>query len=134
MVFHLAKNQDKQIALRKELDAILGSPSISDSFDDYASLWDKIKNIAYLEAVVNEGLRLHSAVGVGLPRLVPEGGISVLGHRFKEGTVLSVPVYSLHRDPSIWGPDAESFRPERWFDGDKAAMNRAFAPYSTGPR
>lgn len=35
---------------------------------------------------------------------------------FPPGTILSVPSYTLHRLPSIFGADVESFRPERWFE------------------
>lgn len=57
-----------------------------------------------------------------------------MGEFFPGGTILSVPSYSIHRDPKIWGEDFETYRPERWFEGDQAAMNKAFNPYSVGPR
>ena len=91
----------------------------------------------YLDAVIHEGQRLHSTIGAGLPREVPAGGATVLGHHFKEGTTLSVPIYRLHRDESIWGPDAAEFRPERWLEASperKKMMMDAFAPFSIGPR
>ncbi|KAH9930168.1 cytochrome P450 monooxygenase [Amylocystis lapponica] len=82
------------------------------------------KHLPYLEAVINEGLRLYSAVGGGLPRVVPEGGLTVLGHTFKEGSVLSVPSFSVHRDPSIWG-DAQGFSP--FSLGPRACIGRNLA-------
>lgn len=95
---------------------------------------EQVKRLPYLDACINEGLRIHSTSGIGLPRVVPEGGLEVLGHHFPAGTILSVPSYSIHRDPEIWGEDFETFRPERWFERDQAAMNKAFNPYSVGPR
>jgi hypothetical protein len=53
---------------------------------------------------------------------------------FPEGTVLSVPIYTIHRDPEIWGADAEAFRPERWFELDQARIQEIFYPFSHGPR
>lgn len=71
---------------------------------------------------------------MGLPRIVPEGGLHVSGKFFPEGAILSVPSYTIHRDPEIWGNDVEAFRPERWFEQDQAGIQKTFNPFSYGPR
>jgi benzoate 4-monooxygenase len=64
-----------------------------------------------------------------------QGGLVIAGRAFTAGTVLSVPSYTIHRDPAVWGADVEAFRPERWFEDDrKDAMQRTFNPFSVGPR
>lgn len=83
---------------------------------------------------MNEGLRLFSTIGLGLPRVVPENGLVVLGEAFAPGTIVSVPTYVTHHDEAIWGEDSWAFNPERWQTGDKAVMAKAFAPFSVGPR
>jgi benzoate 4-monooxygenase len=45
-----------------------------------------------LEKVIDEALRIHCTSGIGLARVVPEGGATVCGRFFEAGTVLSVPV------------------------------------------
>ena len=56
-------------------------------------------------------------------------------HFFKQGTVLSVPSYTIHRDVEVWGGDASVFRPERWFErADDTSMQKAFNPFSYGSR
>lgn len=37
----------------------------------------------------------------------------------------------LHRDPDVWGPDAEEFKPERWKD---LRPMWTFVPFGGGPR
>ncbi|SJL17293.1 uncharacterized protein ARMOST_20841 [Armillaria ostoyae] len=71
---------------------------------------------------------------LGLPRVVPEGGMMVLGKYFPPGTVVSVPSYTIHRDPMVWGDDVEEYRPERWFECDSAAILKMFNPFSVGPQ
>ena len=39
--------------------------------------------------------------------------------------------YLMHRDPDLWGPDAEEFRPERW-EHERPMWN--FVPFGGGPR
>lgn len=95
---------------------------------------DSVKNLPYLDACINEALRIHPTSAIGLPRIVPAGGFSVLGQFFPEGTILSVPSYSIHRDPVVWGEDVETYRPERWFERDQVAIQKTFNPFSFGPR
>ncbi|KAH9937980.1 cytochrome P450 monooxygenase pc-bph [Amylocystis lapponica] len=127
IVYYVSRDRRVQDKLQAELDAAVGAEA------DVA-VYDRIKHLPYLEAVVNEGLRLHSAVSGGLPRVIPKGVLTILGHTFKEGTVLSVPAYSVHRDPDVWGADAEEFRPERWLERDAKELLKAFMPFSVGPR
>jgi benzoate 4-monooxygenase len=129
ITYHLAHNPDVQAKLQKELDEALGHD------DDPIADSEQVKGLPYLQAVINEALRVHSTSSIGLPRLVPEGGLHVSGRYFPEGTVLSVPSYTIHRDKEVWGEDAETaFRPERFFEQDQAAVQKTFNPFSYGPR
>lgn len=128
ITYYLAANPDAQRKLQKELDDALQNE------DDSASSYEVVKNLPYLDAVINEALRLHSTSGIGLPRIVPEGGLKIQNHFFKEGTVLSVPSYTIHRDKEVWGDDATTYRPERWFERDNEEIQRMFNPFSYGPR
>jgi len=129
ITYYLAANPDAQRKLQKELDEALQNED-----DDSATSFEVVKNLPYLNAVINEALRLHSTSGIGLPRIVPEGGVTIQGHFFKEGTVLSVPSYTIHRDREVWGDDVAIYRPERWFERDNDAIQRTFNPFSYGPR
>ncbi|KAJ7704182.1 cytochrome P450 [Mycena olivaceomarginata] len=74
-----------------------------------------------------------------------KGGLIIGDRVFPVGAVLSVPSYSIHRDPAMWGADVETFRPERWlgpaagegeaeWEARRDAMQRAFNPFSVGPK
>jgi benzoate 4-monooxygenase len=149
IVYLLAENQAIQARLQKELDEHLGID------DDPVATHEQVKHLSYLSACINEGLRILSTSGLGLPRVVPEGmcfhysqnmpslmlifnvpgGLVVCGRFFPPGSVVGVPSYTIHRDPDIWGNDPDVYRPERWFDTEKsAAMLKTFNPFSVGPR
>ncbi|EJC99221.1 cytochrome P450 monooxygenase pc-bph [Fomitiporia mediterranea MF3/22] len=128
ITYHLAHNPHVLKRLQQELDTALAGE------DDPVATFQQVKSLPYLDAVINEVLRIHSTSGIGLPRLVPEGGLTVCGKTFPEGTVLSVPTYTIHRDKEVWGEDVEAMRPERWLEGDQAAIQKTFNPFSFGPR
>ncbi|EIN08191.1 cytochrome P450 monooxygenase pc-bph [Punctularia strigosozonata HHB-11173 SS5] len=130
ITYHLAANPNVQAKLHAELDEALGTD------DDPVAIFDQVKRLTYLQAVIDETLRIHSTSGIGLPRIVPagSGGMHVAGHFFPEGTVLSVPTYTIHRDKEVWGEDVEVFRPERFLEGDQAVIQKTFNPFSFGPR
>jgi len=129
ITYYLARNPRVQAKLQEELDEELGHD------DDPIANSEQIKRLPYLEVVINEALRMHSTSAIGLPRIVPEGGLHVCGKFFPAGTVLSVPSYTIHRDKDIWGDDAEDvFRPERFFEQDQGDIQKTFNPFSYGPR
>lgn len=133
ILYYLARTPSTQAKLHAELDkAVPDIESLPMTVDDV-----KADKLPYLDACINEGLRIHSTSALGLPRLVPKGGMAVEGVTFPEGTILSVPSYTIHRDTEVWGDDIEDFRPERWLglDGDrKELINKTFNPFSVGPR
>ncbi|KIM86675.1 hypothetical protein PILCRDRAFT_96068 [Piloderma croceum F 1598] len=128
ITYYLAHNPRVQQKLQKELDDALGAEDLT------ASTFEQVKRLIYLEAVINEALRIHSTSAIGLPRIVPEGGLIIQGKHFSANTVLSVPSYTIHRDKGVWGEDADDFRPERWFEPNQTAIQKTFNPFSFGPR
>lgn len=128
LLYHCLQNPHVVTKLQKELDAAIMDP-------DQVPTFSQVKDLPYLDAVIKETMRIHSTSSLGLPRVVPPGGpgISVAGTHFPQSTVLSVPAYTIHHSTAIWGPDADSFRPERWENITEAQKN-AFIPFSYGPR
>ncbi|KAF7369570.1 Cytochrome P450 monooxygenase [Mycena venus] len=128
IIHHLAANSVVQACLQQELDQHWLD-------DDPVATSEQVQNLPYLDACIKEGLRIQSTIALGLPRVAPEGGLVVCGHFFSAGSVVSVPIYTLHRDPDIWGSDPDVYRPDRWFNVEKVtAMHKAFNPFSSGPR
>ncbi|KAJ6586262.1 benzoate para-hydroxylase [Mycena vulgaris] len=93
--------------------------------------YEDAKDIPYLQATINEGLRFHSTTAIGLHRLAPSEGILCCGRHFPGGTELSVPAWTVSHDSKLWG-DPEDFRPERWLDGKDT--RRYLLAFSKGPR
>ena len=130
LLYHVARTPGVLQKLQQELDAAVPDDGVTK-----VPTYEAIRNLPYLEAVINETLRHHSTSGIGLPREVPPDspGVALRGHHFPPGTVLSVPSYSIHHSREIWGPDANEFRPERWETLTPRQKN-AFIPFSYGPR
>ncbi|RDW56936.1 hypothetical protein BP5796_13003 [Coleophoma crateriformis] len=93
--------------------------------------------LPYLQAVLEEGLRIYPSVPLGLSRKTPPAG-TVINGKFVPGDV-SVAVHHLstyHSARNFFEP--KTFVPERWLpnppeqyaNDNKAAWN----PFSTGPR
>ncbi|KAJ9139347.1 Benzoate 4-monooxygenase [Pleurostoma richardsiae] len=128
LLFHVTRTPGVLQKLQAELDA-----AIPDGID--VPTFEMVKDLPYLQGVINEALRYHSTSGIGLPRQIPADslGVEIRGHVFPAGTVLSVPTYTIHHSKEVWGPDAEEFRPERW-ERLTPRQKNAFIPFSYGPR
>ncbi|KAL1966540.1 hypothetical protein VTN77DRAFT_4462 [Rasamsonia byssochlamydoides] len=91
-----------------------------------------IRELPYLNQVINETLRLYSAVPSALPRVVPPERAYLAGYQLPAGVTVSTQAYSFHRDPRIF-PDPERFNPSRWASPTKE-MKEAFMPFGAGSR
>ncbi|KAF8069224.1 cytochrome P450 [Lyophyllum atratum] len=102
--------------LQQELDAHFSDPK------DTLEL-DKLAELPYLNAVVNEALRIGTPFF--LPRVVPDEGINVDGIRIPKGSIVALAAYSQQISEDNFGPDALVFRPERWLEDDGTGLNKS---------
>ena len=65
-----------------------------------------IRELPYLNRVIDEALRCYGAAPGALPRDVPATGANLAGHHIPAGIVVSTQAYSVHRDPNIF-PDPD---------------------------
>lgn len=107
ILFHCLKHPQVVKKLQAELDAAIPNSQDVPNFD-------QVRDLPYLDMVIKETMRIHSTSSLGLPRVVPAGGVELLGHHFPAETVLSVPAYTMHHSKAIWGFNADEFVPERW--------------------
>lgn len=125
IVWWIAKHPTVKKKLVEELDEHIDS-------EDTATSYHTAKDLPYLHACINETLRIHSTSSIGLPRFLSES-IHFKGHLLKSGLVCSVPSFDIHRNPEVWD-NCELFQPERWLQPDVQKYDRAFMPFSVGPR
>ncbi|KAJ6041289.1 uncharacterized protein N7446_010820 [Penicillium canescens] len=129
IIFYLTQNPRCLAELREEIISAAREGSISDPVTFVQS-----QNLRYLQAVIKEALRMNPAVGLPLVRVVPAGGVMLCGKYFPEGTVVGINPWVAHYNYSIFGNDANIFRPERWLSEDSHAMERYFMPFGQGSR
>ncbi|KAF1952479.1 cytochrome P450 [Byssothecium circinans] len=98
--------------------------------------WEKVRNLRYLDATINEALRLFPPSPASQQRIVPRGGATIDGYYLPAGTTVAVsPWSSTHSPLNFKEPD--EFRPERWLQEDetyKSDRLGASVPFGNGPR
>lgn len=115
IIFELARHPDEWAKLRTEVLNI----------DPHQSLtYEFVRSLKRTKAIVNESLRLHPATSriarTSLQDTVlpkgggPDGQSPIF---VPKGQAVRLDLYSIHRDPAIWGQDADEFRPDRWNQG-----------------
>lgn len=127
VIYFLLKEPAALFRLRQELD----EKAIHD--DDGVVTYESIKNLPYLRACLDESLRLLPPVSTGLHRVTPSEGYMVDGHHIAGNTIVVVPIYTAHRNPSLF-PEPENFQPERWLNEENKGAQASFIPFSTGAR
>ena len=83
------------------------------------------KKLTYLQAVILEGLRFWPPIGLLASKIVPTGGATINGFFVPEGTNIGVSTMGIQRSKSIFGEDADEFRPERWLHIGEEDAERA---------
>ncbi|CAH0051550.1 unnamed protein product [Clonostachys solani] len=96
-----------------------------------------LQNLPFMNACIDEGLRIFPPVPTGLTRTVPAGGDTVAGEYLPGGITVSCHSWSATHSPhNFYRPD--EFIPERWLEPDGVAYagenKDASQPFSLGPR
>ncbi|PSR72168.1 hypothetical protein PHLCEN_2v11960 [Hermanssonia centrifuga] len=111
--------------LREEVDTMIGQRPMT---------VQDVHKLPYLIAVLRETLRL--APTAPLRSITPLEDTIVGGkYAVAKDTTITCEIFMAHRDPKVWGEDADEFRPERMLDGKFEAMpNNAWQPFGYGMR
>ncbi|KAK8215694.1 putative cytochrome P450 [Phyllosticta capitalensis] len=142
MVYHLHRHPRILRRLKSELLECSADP-LSELVD-----FQTLNRLPYLQAVIQETLRITCPVSGRLPRInsshplvyatnIPNAQTYV----FPPGTVVSMSIMDLHHDESTF-PDPKEFIPERWLDEpdnpaseeQRRLMRKRLLPFGKGSR
>ena len=93
-----------------------------------------LQELPYMNACIEEGLRIFPSIPTGLTRTVPKDGDTVAGEFLPGGTTVSVYAWAATHSPDNF-VNPNEFIPERWLSDEYASDKReASQPFSLGPR
>lgn len=122
--YELSRNQAVQEQLSYEIQTVLG--------DSEEPNYYNVKKLKYMEAVINETLRIYPPVHL-LSRQA-EVDTVIKGRPIPAGTAVLIPVANIGRDPEFFS-EPHAFMPERFLDKSKEIVNPlTFLPFGHGPR
>ena len=126
--YHLLKKPASLRLLLAELQQAIDRGRLSDPVT-----WNDARDLPFLDACIKEAGRLHPPFGLPLERVVPLEGAEICGQRFEGGTVVGINSWVVHRDHSVFGNDADIWRPDRWICGDseRKLMERSLLTVSS---
>ncbi|KAI2610584.1 cytochrome P450 [Hypoxylon sp. NC1633] len=119
-LFNLIKNPDSLKKLEDEFFQA-GLPEIPE--------FSQVSKLPYLNAVIKESMRVFPVITWPMERSVPEGGATIAGMFFPEGTSVGCLPSAVHQRVDIFGEDADAFRPERWLTSDREQLRRMEAAH-----
>jgi cytochrome P450 len=133
VIYLLSTNPDTCRRLREEVLETFGHTG--------TPTYGHLKKMEYLHAVLKETLRLFPSAPLiartsqDEPLVIPSTSTNLY---LPPKTQIMMSSLLAHKRPELWGPDAESFRPERWLDPalvDKVtATPFMYSPFYGGPR
>ncbi|RAR07669.1 NADPH-cytochrome P450 reductase-like protein [Stemphylium lycopersici] len=126
--YYLLKNPSAYEKAQQEVDDVIGKGSIT---------VDHLSKVPYLNAVLRETLRLQAPAPV-ISMTAKED--TTIGGKYavKAGAPIAALLSMVHRDPAVYGEDAEDFCPERMLDEEFERRNKEFPncwkPFGNGMR
>ncbi|VEU20418.1 DEKNAAC101372 [Brettanomyces naardenensis] len=139
--FELARHPEVQQRLIDELSQSNGGKHLSVhnlESQDYS----RIEELPFMNAVIDETLRVYAAIPGQEPRLAPNTGMVWKGSKetpkclIPGGTIITMQPWSVHRDPTVF-TDPNNWNPDRWMSDNQEqlkAMHKNLIPFSAGTR
>lgn len=92
----------------------------------------QVEALPYLNAVIQETVRLHPGVMARQARISPDVAITYRGkYNIPPGTIFSMSPLTTHMNADVF-EDSYVFQPQRWIDDPK--IGRAFLGFARGSR
>jgi cytochrome P450 len=104
--FHILDNPDILAKMQAELKTVMLEK-------DARPQWQQLEQLPYLNAVVNEALRMSYGVGHRLQRISPDVALPYKQWTIPVGTPVGMTTLLLHNNPDTF-PNPRKFHPERW--------------------
>ncbi|KAI8402406.1 hypothetical protein FOFC_17720 [Fusarium oxysporum] len=115
IMLSLLSNPIMYLKLRNEIDDAIKAGSISSPITDAEA-----RKLPYLQAVIQEGLRIKAPAAGPLFKQVPPQGDEIDGKFIPGGTQIGQSPFAVYHSKEIFGQDASLFSPERWINADPA--------------
>ncbi len=128
VIYELLKSPDVLARAYEEVDRVLGR--------DYSQqpTYAQVNQLTYIGQILKETLRLFPTAPAFA--LVPYED-TILGgkYKIKRDHQINVLLPMLHRDPSVWGENAEVFNPDNFTTEHEASLPpNAYKPFGNGQR
>lgn len=129
----LAKHPDVQTKLRNEIREHMPSLS-SHTISTHARPEDfqDPDHLPYLDSVTRECLRFIPTVPFTVRQSCTPTHLG--SYPIPPGTLIFIPINAINRLPTYWGPDADTFNPERWRTLPNGWTNNAYMTFLHGTK
>ncbi|OAA57314.1 Cytochrome P450 [Cordyceps fumosorosea ARSEF 2679] len=131
-IYQLLAHPAELAKVKRELaDALAGLAA------DEVPAYSQVETLPYLQAAIQETLRLHPGVVARLPRVSPTEPVvyqdkkSGSEYVIPAGTTYSMTAQIAHTNEAVFA-DPDSFIPQRWIDNPR--LDRAFIGFARGTR
>ncbi|XP_062001769.1 cytochrome P450 704C1-like [Rosa rugosa] len=136
-IYLLCKHPSVQEKISQEVEQVTGMKKIT-NFSEFASSLseDVLEKMQYLHAAITETLRIYPAVPVDAKICFSDDTLPD-GFSVRKGDLVAYQPYAMGRMKTIWGDDAEQFKPERWLDENGVFQPESpfkFTAFQAGPR
>lgn len=99
--------------------------------------YEDLKRHPRKTATLYETLRLHPSIPKNIRRAVADDVLPNGGPRIERGDIVLYSDWTMGRNKSVWGPDAQEFIPSRWIDENGSVLRQSPSKahfFSAGPR
>ncbi|KAI8962598.1 putative cytochrome P450 [Daldinia sp. FL1419] len=96
---------------------------------------DLESSLNYTGACIQESFRISPVFNMCLwRRVISPEGVNIDGFHIPQNTNVAISNHALHHNPKIWGPDTESFSPDRFLEADGKSLANNLLQFSIGHR
>jgi unspecific monooxygenase len=127
-LYYLSRDPAVLAKAQAEVDEVLGQDRNAEP------TFEQVAKFRYLRRVLDEGLRLWPTAPA-FTRSPRETTVLSTGHTMRPDDWAIVILPLIHRDPAVWGEDADEFDPDRFLaENARGRLPHSYKPFGTGER